>query len=208
MESKNHQIIKSFITKDEANIILQWVACLKSTEINSNRHLQDIGKALNGDAFMFDISKNEVTNYITNFQAISNPSKEDLPEIIKVIIKRICSALNISNQNSFLQVLDMQEGGEIKPHYDASISGQINYKCNISVLSKDYKIFIDSDVADIEQFDLYSFEASLYKHWTEKFDSRRVLLSFGFILPYSELGRTENDPRIRMSERIQKYFQS
>jgi len=34
-----------------------------------------------------------------------------------------------------------------------------------------------------------------------------VFLSFGFIVPYSVVGRTENDPRVRLSKRISKYFQ-
>jgi hypothetical protein len=59
------------------------------------------------------------------------------------------------------------------------------------VLSEDYKIFIDGSSPVIEQKDLYCFEASLYKHWTEEFNSRRVFLSFGFIVPYSVVGRTE-----------------
>jgi hypothetical protein len=55
---------------------------------------------------------------------------------------------------------------------------------------------------------LYCFEASLYKHWTEEFNSRRVFLSFGFLVPYNVLGRNENDPRIRLSRRIENYFQN
>ncbi len=55
--------------------------------------------------------------------------------------------------------------------------------------------------------DLYSFEASLFKHWTNEFNSRRVLLSFGFLLKYEDLDRSENDPRVKLSKRIQSYFQ-
>jgi hypothetical protein len=101
----------------------------------------------------------------------------------------------------------MNRGGKISPHYDASIDGYINYKCNISVLSEDYELFLDKDVIQINQGDLYGFEASLYKHWTNEFKSRRVFLSFGFILPYDVLDRKENDARIRLSKRIERYFQ-
>jgi hypothetical protein len=52
------------------------------------------------------------------------------------------------------------------------------------------------------------FEASLYKHWTDEFSSRRVLLSFGFVLPYDALGRKSDEPRVRLSQRIEKYFQA
>ena len=101
----------------------------------------------------------------------------------------------------------MNKGGKINPHYDASIDGYINYKCNISVLSEDYNIYIDDEVELISETDLYCFEASLYKHWTNEFNSRRVFLSFGFILSYEILKRDENEPRIRLSRRISKYFQ-
>jgi hypothetical protein len=101
----------------------------------------------------------------------------------------------------------MNKGGKINPHYDAAINGYINYKCNISVLSENYDLFIGDDSINIEQTDLYGFEASLYKHWTNEFNSRRVFLSFGFIIPYDVTGRNENDPRVRLSQRIQKYFQ-
>jgi len=50
-------------------------------------------------------------------------------------------------------------------------------------------------------------EQALYKHWTDPFKSRRIFLSFGFILKYEELGRTNDDPRVRLSQRIERYFQ-
>jgi hypothetical protein len=101
----------------------------------------------------------------------------------------------------------MNKGGKINPHYDASINGYVNYKCNISVLSEDYDFFLDKEILKIQETDLYCFEASLYKHWTNEFNSRRVFLSFGFILKYEDLGRDINDPRVRLSKRIEKYFQ-
>jgi len=101
----------------------------------------------------------------------------------------------------------MNKGGKINPHYDASLDGYINYKCNISVLSEDYDLFIDKDSIRIQETDLYGFEASLYKHWTNEFNSRRVFLSFGFILKYEDLGRNCDDPRVRLSKRIERYFQ-
>jgi hypothetical protein len=102
----------------------------------------------------------------------------------------------------------MNKGGKINPHYDASINGYINYKCNISVLSEDYDIFIGDEKELIQQSDLYCFESSLYKHWTNEFNSRRVFLSIGFLVPYSVTNRSKEDPRVRLSQRIQKYFQN
>jgi hypothetical protein len=101
----------------------------------------------------------------------------------------------------------MGKGGKVNPHYDAAMDGYINYKCNISVLSDDYDLFIDKGLIKVQETDLYGFEASLYKHWTNEFNSRRVFLSFGFVLRYEDLGREISDPRVRLSKRIQKYFQ-
>ena len=77
----------------------------------------------------------------------------------------------------------------------------------MSVLSEDFNIFIGENTLSVNQKDLYCFEASLYKHWTNQFNSRRVMLSFGFIIPYEIMGRSESDPRVRLSKRIEKYFQ-
>jgi hypothetical protein len=75
------------------------------------------------------------------------------------------------------------------------------------VESDDYRLFIDKEILDIKELDLYCFEASLYKHWTEPFRNKRIILSYGFILPYEDLGRDEKDPRVRLSKRIINYFQ-
>jgi hypothetical protein len=156
---------------------------------------------------MFDISNTPLTNYITKFQSISDVSYDILPDFIYNLVDKISKEFSFPKDNIFLQAVDMNKGGKINPHYDASIDGYVNYKCNISVLSEDYDLFLDKDTIKIQETDLYSFEASLYKHWTNEFNSRRVFLSFGFILPYDVLGRNESDPRVRLSQRISKYFQ-
>ena len=162
---------------------------------------------LNGKSCIIDISNTELTNYITNFQSVSKVSKVPLPGFIYNIIDRISEKFNFPKDNIFIQALDMSKGGKINPHYDASIDGYINYKCNVSVLSEDYELFVDKETISVEETDLYGFEASLYKHWTNEFNSRRVFLSFGFILPYEILNRNDSDPRVRLSKRIGKYFQ-
>jgi len=207
MESENHKIIKNFISDDEVNLIVDWVDSLNPEDGDPNYHLSEISKTLKGKSCIIDISNTELTNYITNFQSVSKVLQQDIPQIIKTIFKRISEKNNLPLDNIFIQAVDMNKGGRVQPHYDASLDGYINYKCNISVLSEDYKIFIGDSSPVIEQKDLYCFEASLYKHWTEEFNSRRVFLSFGFIVPYSVVGRTENDPRVRLSKRISKYFQ-
>jgi len=207
MGSENYKIVKGFISDDEVGLILDWVDSLNPEDGDPNYHLNEISKVLKGKSCIIDISNTDITNYITNFQSVSKVSKQEVPKIINIIFERISKENNLPLDNIFIQAVDMNKGGKIQPHYDAALDGYINYKCNISVLSEDYKIFIDKSSPVIEQKDLYCFEASLYKHWTEEFNSRRVFLSFGFIVPYEVLSRNENDPRVRLSKRIAKYFQ-
>jgi len=204
---ESYKIKKNFITKNESNQIVNWLDSVHHTGNDSNYHLSELSKTLKGKSCIFDISNTPLTNYITKFQSISDVSKEQLPDFIFDIIDRISKEFNFPKDNVFLQAVDMNKGGKINPHYDASLDGYINYKCNISVLSEDYDLFIDKDSIRIQETDLYGFEASLYKHWTNEFNSRRVFLSFGFILKYEDLGRNCDDPRVRLSKRIERYFQ-
>ena len=204
---ESYKIKKNFITKDESNQIVNWLDSVNHTGNDSNYHLTELSKTLKGKSCIFDISNTPLTNYITKFQSISDVSKDPLPDFIYTIIDRISKEFNFPKDNIFLQSIDMNKGGKINPHYDASIDGYVNYKCNISVLSEDYNIYIGEDSVNIQQTDLYGFEASLYKHWTNEFNSRRVFLSFGFILKYEDVGRHMDDPRVRLSKRIEKYFQ-
>jgi len=204
----SYLIFNDFIDDTETIQIVDWISGLSSVTGRPNHHLGEISKSLNGSSTIFDISKTEQTGYITSFSSISGVKQEDMPKFIKDIITRISNKLNIPTDNVFLQAVDMYKGGTIQKHYDASIDGYINYKCNISVLAEDYKFCVDGSTLLIKQGDMYCFEASLYKHWTpEPFNSRRVMLSFGFVLPYEVLNRSEDDPRVRLSKRIEKYFQ-
>ena len=205
--TETYKIKKKFISKDEVNQIVEWIDSVNHSGNDSNHHLTELSKTLNGKSYMFDISNTPLTNYITKFQSIYDVSQDILPEFIYDIIDRISKEFNFPKDNVFLQAVDMNKGGKINPHYDASVDGYVNYKCNVSVLSDNYDFFIDKKSINIEETDLYGFEASLHKHWTNEFNSRRVFLSFGFILPYEILTRTENDPRVRLSKRINKYFQ-
>ena len=207
MEPKDYKVIKSFITDDESSRIIDWIEGLSPKSTNPNQHLSELSKVVKGTSIIFDISKTNLTDYITNFQSTNKVEKDGIPEFIQIIIDRVANLLNLPKDNTFIQAVDMRQGGKINPHYDASIYGYINYKCNISVLSEDYDIFIGDGSAHIEEKDLYCFEASLYKHWTNEFNSRRIFLSIGFIVPYSTMNREENDPRVRLSKRIEKYFQ-
>jgi hypothetical protein len=207
LDLETYKIRKNFITKDEANQIVQWIDSVNHTGDDSNYHLSELSKTLKGKSCIFDISNTTLTNYITKFQSISDVSNDPLPDFIHVIIDRISNELNLPKENVFLQAVDMNKGGKINPHYDASIDGYVNYKCNISILSEDYDFYVGDEVVNIQETDLYCFEASLYKHWTNEFNSRRIFLSFGFVLTYEDLNRKITDPRVRLSKRIERYFQ-
>ena len=209
MEPKDYKIIKSFISDSEADQIRKWIEIdgLSPESANPNHHLTEIAKSINGISMIFDISNTNITEYITRFQSV-HKVKSGVPDFIKNIVDRVADINELPKENVFLQVVDMRKGGKINPHYDASINGYINYKCNISVLSEDYDIFIGDTSVKIEEKDLYCFEASLYRHWTNEFNSRRIFLSIGFIVPYSTMNRDENDVRVRLSKRIEKYFQN
>ena len=203
-----YKLIKNFIPKEESIQILNWVDSLDHKGNDSNYHLSELSKGLKGKSCIFDISDTPLTNYVTKFQSISDVSKDPIPDPIYDIIERISEKFGFPKDHIFLQAVDMNKGGKINPHYDASIDGYVNYKCNISVLSEDYNFYIGEESIKIQETDLYGFEASLYKHWTNEFNSRRVFLSFGFIVPYASLNREESDPRVRLSRRIEKYFQA
>jgi hypothetical protein len=207
LDSNNYRIKRGFITPSESSQIINWIDSIHHAGNDANHHLSELSKELKGNPYMFDISDTPFTNYITKFQSVSDVSKEKLPDLIHDIVDRIAKQFNLPKDHVFLQAVDMNSGGKINPHYDAAVDGHVNYKCNISVLSEDYELFLDKDVIQINQGDLYGFEASLYKHWTNEFKSRRIFLSFGFILPYDVVGRKETDVRIRLSKRIERYFQ-
>lgn len=205
----NHTLHKNFLAQREKNQILNFVDSLRFEGSLDNRHLKELIGKLNGFSCMFDLSQNEISGKISKYQAGGATVRTDLPKIFYMLAEKICKRVGIPNKNSFLQIVDMDEGGTIGPHYDAAFNGLINYKCNVSVLSEPYLFAIEKEQVKVEETDLYCFEASLYKHWTPNpFTSRRVLLSYGFMLEYEELGRSELDPRIRLSERIQRRFQN
>lgn len=204
-----YSLFHNFLQENEKFAVIEYVNTINHKSKADNVHLSHLIDKIRGNSHMYDISKTEITKEITSFQSGGNDvMKEELPQVFHSLIDRISETINLPLSNSFLQIVDMDKGGIIGGHYDAASDGYINYKCNISVLAEDYEFTIDSETLNIKEGDLYCFEASLYKHWTNKpFTSRRILLSFGFMLPYETLGRTINDPRVRLSRRIKKIFQ-
>ncbi len=200
--------ISNFISDNEKSEILRFVNSLNTKPLITNKHISEVASKLNGQSWMFDISKTEISTKLSKFQSSDNLVNIELPDIFQTLINRISKTLDISQDNVFCQILNQKSGGLIYPHYDSSIDGYITYKCNISVQSEKYTLYIGDNSLDVTQSDLYCFEASLYKHWTEAFKNQRVIVSYGFILPYSDLGRSDEDYRVRLSKRIVKYFQN
>ena len=204
----NHLLHKKFLSQRERAQVLNFVNTLRTDGDLTNHHLKELIGKLNGFSCMFDLSQTEASGKISQYQAGGAVVQTELPKVFRDVAENVCNEVWIPNKNSFLQIVDMDEGGTIGAHYDAAFDSLINYKCNISVLSEPYEFAIEKEIVNVDETDLYCFEASLYKHWTPNpFKSRRVLLSFGFMLEYEELGRSKSDPRIRLSERIQRYFQ-
>lgn len=210
MTLNNFNKIPDFLTKEERLEILNFI---KNLEINleeiQNLHISEVASHLNGSAFMFDLSHTEVSKYLSTFQSSNQVfDNKILTKIFFKLIDKISTSINLPLENCFLQIIKMKKGGKIARHYDTSLPGYINYKCNISVLSEDYTLFTSGENIEVKENDLYTFEASLYSHWTEEFKQNRILLSYGFGLPYQTLNRKEDEPIIRLSNRIFKYFQS
>ncbi len=210
MIPNNFKKVKNFLTEEERLEILNFIQNLEiEKEEIQNLHIGEVASHLNGSAYMFDLSKTKISKYLSTFQSSNQVfDSKILPDIFFKLIDKISLSINTSLENCFLQIIKMKSGGKIARHYDTSLPGYINYKCNISLLSEDYTLFTNGENIEVKENDLYSFEASLYSHWTEYFNQDRILLSYGFGLEYPTLGRTEEDYRVRMSNRIYKYFQS
>jgi len=207
MGTKNYKIIRNFLNGEEKSKIVELVDAISYESFINNHHIEYLTSKINGTSNIFDITSTEVTRELTNFQSGGNRRTDSLDPLFIEIGNRISETIDLPKDNIFLQIVDMDKGGIIRPHYDVGYDGYINYKCNISVLSEDYSLFVEKEEIELSAGDLYCFEASLYKHWTkEEFTKRRILLSYGFGVPYSHMGRDYNDPRVRMSRRIQKYI--
>lgn len=203
------KIIPNFIDDTDRESILEFTnLLLPPQKYLSNHHIREVRQKTGGVSVIWDISKTDVSTYISSFQSSGTQKDgQELPQIFFDLQDRISDALGIDKKHSFLQIVKMYSGGKIPPHYDTCHPGYITLKSNISVISENYKIWLDKIDYSISQGDLYCFEASLFKHWTEAFSSPRVLLSYGFLVEYEKMNRDIHDPRVRLSERIFKIYQ-
>lgn len=210
METNNFRKCENFLNSFDKNQILNFINNLEmDLDEIQNLHINEVASYLNGSAYMFDLSQTELSNYLSTFQSSNQVFNNNLlPKIFFELITKISNTINLPLDNAFLQIIKMKKGGKIKKHYDTSYPGFINYKCNISLLSEDYTLFTSGKNIAVKENDLYCFEASLYSHSTQNFNQDRILLSYGFGLSYETLNRNEDEPIVRLSNRIFKYFQS
>lgn len=202
------KIIENFITPLEQTEILNYLKTININSNVSNKHIKEISDSLNGFVIMHDFTRTEISSYVSSFQSDNNLVL-NIPKIFYDLKDRIAETLNLSKYNVFVQIIKMKKGGQIKSHYDTGWLNHITYKCNICAKGEDdYIIHLDDiDSKKIKELSLYSFSANLYKHHVDVYNSERVLLSYGFIIPCEELGYSKDDARIRMANRIVKYYQ-
>lgn len=181
--------------------------CKPTCKEIKNEHIKSINDEINGFAILCNLTNTEVSKIVANFQG-DNTIVEEIPDVFKNISDKISEELKISSEHVFVQLIKIKAGGRVKTHYDAACPGYITYKCNLVIDGPEIdSVFVDQEEFNITNGDLYCFEASLYKHWVNQCDKDRILISYGFILPYSDLNWDENSPRIRLSNRLWKYFQ-
>lgn len=205
MNQMNLKTISNFITQEEKNEIIDYSKeCLKSKNID-DEHVRKINELTYGGSLLCDFSKSKITKEIIQYQG-GGTFVETVPELFHSISDRISDTLKISKENVFFQCIVLGAGGKVSSHYDAGIPDYITYKCNIYVDGPEDQLFIDKLPVTINPSDLYCFEANLYKHWVDTSNKQRVHLSYGFILPYEDLGWEKENPRIRLGERIWKTF--
>jgi hypothetical protein len=200
--------INNFITTDEAKEIIDFSKSFIKTKTEiENKNVKALNEASNGWTFLYDITKSNISKEISKHQG-DTTQIDYVSEIFINIADRIAKKINLNKENMFFQYIYLGSGGEVKKHYDVGLPGYITYKCNISVDGPDLDyIYIDKEKLLIEKFDLYCFEANFYQHWMDKSDKSKIHLSYGFVIPYADLGWNENDSRVRLSNKIwEKYI--
>ncbi len=203
----NQKIIPNFLSEEERVKIQQLILKNQSIDLTlDNIHIKSVAEGLKGKALIYDFTETDISKALVAYQG-NNNSLGELDPIFFEIKDKIVKALNIREQHSFVQLVTLAENGSIKPHYDAGIPGYITYKCNVSIQSDNYNFHVGNNILPIEENSLYCFEANLFKHWTLPHTNSRILLSYGFIIPYEELNWEANAPEIRLANRIFSKFQ-
>ena len=202
------KIQENFLEDKEQKQILEYFGGLKPKvpEIE-NEHIKKINDSINGFSLTADLVKSPEVEKVSSFQGDITKIEGNVPIIFHNIKDRMAEFCKIPKNHVFLQFISMNDGGKVLPHYDAAIDGFITYKCNIAIISSGDMVYVGKESKYIKENSLYCFEASLLKHWVDACKGQRLLLSYGFLVPYEELGWSEKSPRVRMSKRITRFFQ-
>lgn len=203
-----YKYITDFISVEERSEIISLGEQFEPNECVeiANEHIKRINKETKGFSVLCDMTHSEVSSAIAKFQGDATVTNS-MPTLFHLIADRIAAKIGISSDHIFCQYIKLGAGGRVQKHYDAGMPGFVTYKCNICISGPDPDfLFVDKSSFDLHLGDLYCFEANFYKHWMDQSESERVVLSYGFIIPLEELGYTESDPRVRLSNRIWKAF--
>lgn len=210
-----HRLIHNFITDEEQFLLKKWFEDLRKTHGEnkevSQKYLKTLQDSINGWSVVRYFSDTEPIRQL-KFSLVEN-EKDDLgetPEFINEIRNRIIDEWQIPGMedNSFMQMTIYEKGGFVHPHYDPSPDGYITCRANVFFSTWDGdSIYLDKEVIPLKEKDLFCFAASLYRHKTDPCEcDQRIFCSFGFLIPYEHFGLNEDDPRVRLSQRIWNKF--
>lgn len=196
-------VINNFITQDEKQ---EMSECIRSYRVHDvdmgNKQVRYITEQTKGFTAIYDFSNTDLTRQIARVQS-DNRELGEVPPIFHEVKDRIAKALNINTDHSFVQGILLGKGGRVSKHYDAGIPGYITYKCNVVITGpKDDMLYVDKEKWAINELDLYAFEANFYKHWLDASDEERVVASYGYIIPYADLGWESDSPRVKLSDKV------
>ncbi len=201
--------IQDFISTEEQNEIIHWARTQDlPTETVENEHVKAVHTSIDGFSVLHNFTKTDIATYISKFQGDSRQI-DSVPEVLSNIRDRIAKKFSLDASHTFVQLIVMGKEGYVTTHYDAGIDGYITYKCNMNVVGPDEDtVYIDTTKITVRPKELYAFEANLFKHWVSTCGEERIVLSYGFLVPYADLEWELDDPRIRMAQRIAKKFMS
>lgn len=203
----NLKIHSNFITEAEAEIIKNYGNEFVDHESKiNNEDIRMVNEQTNGWSVACDLTKTEPSQKVSFYQGDAT-NLAQVPQFFMDLADRIATTLVIDQSHVFFQYIHLGTGGKVLSHYDLGLPGYITYKCNVFVDGpEEDSLSVDKINVPLKKYDLYCFEASLFRHSMESTRYIRTHLSYGFLLPYQDLGWSENDPRVRLSQKIWRKF--
>lgn len=204
-----NSLIHDFVSPHEQATLISWVTTLREKfgkqAIVENDHLRRLQESINGFSVMYLFTETPVMRLFAKTITDSNLI-EDVHALCREVQSRVKNELKYPemDQHNYLQVMWMGPGGHVKPHYDPSPPGYVNCRANLYLSSYEGDcLHIDKETISLHERDLYCFEPSLYKHWTDPTTvEQRISICFGFLLPYESLGVDPASSRVRFSQKV------